>query len=82
MVAITEGMNEAGDLHPAGATWVVSVADPAHPSQIKSAPATIGAAVWSEDASRIYFLAQSKADAPPGYEDLYTITVADGRFAT
>ena len=78
VVAITEGMNEAGDLHPAGATWVVSVADPAHPSQIKSAPATIGAAVWSEDASRIYFLAQSKADAPPGYEDLYTITVADG----
>jgi dipeptidyl aminopeptidase/acylaminoacyl peptidase len=78
LLAITEGMNEAGDLAPAGAAWVLSVADPAHPSQIKSAPATIGSAVWSQDGSRIYFLAQAKTDAPPGYEDLYELTVADG----
>ena len=78
LLAIAEGMNEAGDLAPAGTAWVVSVADPVHPSQIKAAPATIGAAAWSEDGSRIYFLAQSQADAPPGYEDLYAMTVADG----
>ena len=78
LLAITEGMNEAGDLAPAGAAWVLSVADPAHPSQIKSAPATIDSAVWSQDGSRIYFLAQAKTDAPPGYEDLYELTVADG----
>jgi dipeptidyl aminopeptidase/acylaminoacyl peptidase len=78
MLALTEGMNDVGDLAPAGAVWVVTVADPAHPSQIKAAPATIGAASWSEDGNHIYFLAQSQADAPPGYEDLYAMTVADG----
>ena len=78
MVAITEGMNDVGDLQPAGAAWAVSVTDPAHPSQIKAAPATIGAAAWSSDARRIYFLAQSRADAPPGVEDLCELTVADG----
>jgi dipeptidyl aminopeptidase/acylaminoacyl peptidase len=78
LLAITEGMNDVGDLSPAGAAWVVSVADPAHPSQIKSAPPTIGAAAWSQDGSHIYFLAQSKTDAPPGVEDLYEMTAADG----
>jgi dipeptidyl aminopeptidase/acylaminoacyl peptidase len=78
MLAIAEGMNDVGDLQPAGTAWMVAVTDPAHPSQIKAAPATIGAAVWSEDAGHVYFLAQSKPDAPPGYEDLYAMMVADG----
>jgi dipeptidyl aminopeptidase/acylaminoacyl peptidase len=77
LLAISEGTNEAGDLAPAGTAWVLSLADPVHPSQIKSAPATIGAAAWSHDGSQIYFLAQSQADAPPGYEDLYQLTLAD-----
>jgi dipeptidyl aminopeptidase/acylaminoacyl peptidase len=78
MLALAEGMNDVGDLAPAGALWVVTVADPGHPSQIKAVPATIGAASWSQDGSRVYLLAQSQADAPPGYEDLYTMTMADG----
>lgn len=77
LLAISEGMNGAGDLSPAASAWAVSIADPAHPSQIKSAPATIGAAAWSPDESRIFFLAQSQADAPPGYENLYALTLAD-----
>jgi dipeptidyl aminopeptidase/acylaminoacyl peptidase len=78
LLAIAEGMNEAGDLAPDGTAWVVSVADPAHPSQIKSAPTTIGSAAWSPDGSRVFFLAQSQVDAPPGYEDLYQVSLADG----
>ncbi len=78
LLAISEGMNGAGDLSPAASIWLLSTSDPAHPTQLKSAPATIGAAAWSPDASRIFFLAQTQADAPPGYEDLYSITVADG----
>ncbi len=78
LLAICEGMNGAGDLAPAGSAWVVTVADPTHPAQIKSAPATISSSAWSRDGNRIYFLAQSQADAPPGYEDLYELTVADG----
>ncbi|MFP5226086.1 MAG: prolyl oligopeptidase family serine peptidase [Acidobacteriota bacterium] len=78
MLAIAEGLNDVGDLQPAGTAWVVSVKDPEHPLQVKTAPATIGAAAWSPDEAKIYLLAQSKADAPPGYDDLYEMTVADG----
>lgn len=78
LLAISEGMNDAGDLSPAGSAWILKVADPAHPAQIKPAPATIGAAAWSPDQKRIYFLAQSQADAPPGYEDFYAMALADG----
>ncbi len=34
--------------------------------------------MWSPDGSQIYLLAQSKADAPPGYEDLYAMAAAGG----
>lgn len=77
MLAIAEGMNNAGDVEPSATAWIVSASDPAHASQLKSLPATIGIAGWSQDGTRIGYLAQSKADAPPGYEDLYDYTVAD-----
>lgn len=77
MLAIAEGMNDVGDLAPAATAWVVTVADPAHPEQLKSIPATIEAATWSWDGSHIDYLAKSQADAPPGYSDLYDYTVAD-----
>ena len=77
LLAIAEGMNDAGDVAPDATAWTVSVADPAHPSQIKSVPATIGAAAWSHDAASIFFLAQSQADAPPGYEDLYQLALSE-----
>ena len=41
LIAIAEGMNDAGDLAPANTAWMVSVNDPAHPSQLKELPATI-----------------------------------------
>jgi dipeptidyl aminopeptidase/acylaminoacyl peptidase len=78
LLAIAEGMNNAGDLAPAATAWTVALADPAHPAQLKTIPATVGGAAWSEDGTRISYLAQSQADAPPGYEDLYEFTVADG----
>ena len=78
LLAIAEGMNDVGDLAPAATAWMVSLADLAHPAQLKTIPATVGSASWSDDASHISFLAQSQADAPPGYEDLYDFTVADG----
>jgi len=77
LLAIAEGMNNVGDIAPASTAWTLSVSDPAHPTQLKALPATIGAAAWSPDAQRIYFLAQSRADAPPGYEDLYQLTLSD-----
>ncbi|MGA7351995.1 MAG: hypothetical protein WBX06_12605, partial [Acidobacteriaceae bacterium] len=78
LLAIAEGMNDAGDLSPDGTAWVLSVSDPAHPTQFKTAPATIGSAAWSTDGNHIFFTAQSQADAPPAYADLYELTLADG----
>ena len=77
LIAIAEAMNSAGDLAPANSAWMVTTADPAHPAQIKDLPATIQGGVWSEDSKRYYFFAQSGQDAPPGYHDLYALTLAD-----
>jgi dipeptidyl aminopeptidase/acylaminoacyl peptidase len=77
LLAVAEGMNNAGDLTPAASAWILSLSDPTHPMQLKLLPATIAAAAWSQDGSRIEYLAQSKADAPPGYEDLYEYVLAD-----
>ena len=77
LIAIAEAMNSAGDLAPANSAWMVTTADPAHPAQIKDLPATIQGGVWSEDSKRYYFFAQSGQDAPPGYHDLYALTLTD-----
>ena len=77
LLAISEGMNDASDLAPSASSWVVKVSDPEHPAQIKAIPATVDDAAWSPDGSRIWFLAQSRADAPPGYEDLYEFVSGD-----
>jgi dipeptidyl aminopeptidase/acylaminoacyl peptidase len=77
LLAIAEGMNDRGDIEPDGTAWIVSVADPAHPTPLKAIPKTIAAAAWSRNASRIDFLAQAQADTPPGYSDLYQYTLAD-----
>jgi dipeptidyl aminopeptidase/acylaminoacyl peptidase len=77
LLAISEGMNHADELAPSASAWVMKVSDPAHPEQIKAIPATVRAAAWSQDGSRLWFLAQSRADAPPGYEDLYEFSFGD-----
>lgn len=78
LLALCAPMHNEGDISPDTAAWVLTVSDPDHPKQIDSAPKTIGAASWSADAHEIDFLAQAKADAPPGYSDLYALTLADG----
>ena len=78
LVALCEPMHDEGDIAPGATAWVLAASDPDHPRQITSAPKTIGSASWSPDEHRIDFLAQARADAPPGYSDLYALTVADG----
>jgi dipeptidyl aminopeptidase/acylaminoacyl peptidase len=77
LLAIAEGVNDVGDIAPDRTAWIVSASDPAHPAQLKTLPKTIEGAVWSSDSARIDFLAQSQADTPPGYVDLYQYTLAD-----
>jgi dipeptidyl aminopeptidase/acylaminoacyl peptidase len=78
LVVETEAPNGVSDLGPAGSMWLVALNDVQHPGKLNSIPPTASGVVWSPDARSIYFLAQARQDAPPGYDDLYQFTVADG----
>ena len=78
LVVETEAPNGVSDLGPAGSMWLVTLNDVQHPSKLNSIPPTASGVVWSPDARSIYFLAQAHQDAPPGYDDLYQFTLADG----
>jgi dipeptidyl aminopeptidase/acylaminoacyl peptidase len=76
LLAITEEPNEASDLGPAGAAWLVSAAAPDKPVKLAGVPATVGhGAAWRPDGAEIVFPAQTPEDAPPGYEELFALTV-------
>jgi dipeptidyl aminopeptidase/acylaminoacyl peptidase len=78
LVVLADRPNDsASEFGPTTTAWVVQVKDPAHPAQIKELPKTIGSMSWSEDGARLYFLADSTRDAPPGYSDLYEMQLKD-----
>jgi dipeptidyl aminopeptidase/acylaminoacyl peptidase len=77
LVVLVDGPNHIGDLGPETKAWLVSVAEPSHPTQIKELPPTIQVGTWSEDGTRLYFLAQAERDTPPGYSDLYSFNLTD-----
>ena len=74
MAVLTEGPNGVGDLGPAGTVWLVGVGDLAHPVKT-DLPPTAGGIVFKADGSLV-FTAESKQDAPPGYDDLFEKPVA------
>jgi dipeptidyl aminopeptidase/acylaminoacyl peptidase len=76
LVVDAEAPNGVDELGPAGSTWVVMAKDLAHPQKVAEIPATAGAAVWSHDGNEIVYEAQAKRDAPPGYGDLYELSLA------
>jgi len=78
LIVTTDGVNNAADLGPAKRAWMIDADDPAHASPVASLPPTIGGGAWSEDGKEFFFLAQSEADAPPGYSDLYSMATASG----
>lgn len=78
LIAICRPMNGEDDVARAATAWVLRVDRREHPTQIANAPKTIEAAVWSADDDALYLTAQAKADAPPGYSDLYGLTLAGG----
>lgn len=77
LIALAEGQNNSGDLGPDTTAWLVTIANPAHPTQIKELPVAIETGAWSEDGSRFYFLSQATRDAPPGYRDLYAMNLSE-----
>lgn len=75
LFAVVEGANGIGELGPASFAWMVKVADAAHPTKITAVPATVGPAVWSQDGQSLFFLAQARQDAPPGYDDVFRLSL-------
>ena len=75
LVAISAPMNDQDDVEPAASAWVLAAADPGHPKAIEAAPKTIEAAAWSYDGKELYVIAQARHDAPPGYSDLFRLTL-------
>ncbi|MEO7207836.1 MAG: alpha/beta fold hydrolase [Steroidobacteraceae bacterium] len=77
LIALSEGSNHAGDLGPSMSAWLVDSLNPNQPAQLHELPATIRGGTWSEDDSRFIFRAQAKPDAPPGYDELFTLNLDD-----
>ena len=77
LIVEVEAPNGAGDLGPAGSAWMVSLSDPQHPTKLQTPPDARGF-TWSRDSDRLYFLAPTKVDAPPGVSDLYEFTIQTG----
>ena len=77
LMASIEGPNHVSDLGPETQTWLVQVGDLAHPARIKELPNTAERIAWSEDGTRIYYLAHSERDTPYEYLDLYSMKLSD-----
>ena len=73
LLVITEAPHEASDLGPARAAWLVDAAAPAGLARLDAIPATVRAAAFTPDGSRIIFAAQTPDDAPPGYGELFAL---------
>jgi dipeptidyl aminopeptidase/acylaminoacyl peptidase len=73
LLVFTEAPNEASDLGPAGAAWILDAANLDHPVKLERVPATVGGGSWSADGTSIAFAAATPEDAPPGYDELYLL---------
>ncbi|MGC1423564.1 MAG: prolyl oligopeptidase family serine peptidase [Terracidiphilus sp.] len=73
LLVIIEPPNDASDLGPAGAAWIVDAAAPAKPTRLAYVPTSVGGGVWNADGTSIVFAASTSQDAPPGYDDLYLL---------
>ncbi|MGC1297815.1 MAG: S9 family peptidase [Alloacidobacterium sp.] len=78
LLVLAEKPGNAGDLGPAKSAWLLKAADLDHPEAVKQIPPSVAQVTWAEDDKRIHFLAQAEQDSPPGYNDLYEFTFADG----
>jgi dipeptidyl aminopeptidase/acylaminoacyl peptidase len=78
LIVVTEQPNEASDLGPAAATWLISPTALDKPIALKAIPATVRPSfAWREDGSEIVFAAQTPEDAPPGVEELFALALPD-----
>jgi dipeptidyl aminopeptidase/acylaminoacyl peptidase len=73
LLIFNEAPNEASDLGPSGSAWILDASAPLKLTKLESVPATIAGGAWSVDGNSIVFAAATPDDAPPGYDDLYSL---------
>ena len=80
LLVVTDPPNEVSDLGPAAQTWLVNTGALDKPVQVKGIPATVrGSFGWNSDGSEVVFAAQTPVDAPPGVEELFALSLAEGK---
>jgi len=78
LLVATEKPNDASDLGPAGAGWLVDAASPEKATSVDGLPATVGRVAWQRDGNGLVFAAQTPEDAPPGYDELFALPMDNG----
>ncbi|HTB95774.1 MAG TPA: prolyl oligopeptidase family serine peptidase [Terracidiphilus sp.] len=77
LLVLREPPNDLGDLGPAGEAWMVDAANPEKATKVDGVPATVGGGVLTPDGNTMVLGAQTPEDAPPGYEELFALSVTD-----
>jgi dipeptidyl aminopeptidase/acylaminoacyl peptidase len=78
LLAIAEKPNDQSDLGPANSAWLIDAATPQAVRKVDAIPATVGGAAWSPDGSGVVFAAATPEDAPPGYDELFALSIING----
>ena len=75
MLVFTEAPNNASDLGPAGAAYLVDAAAPDKPAKLDAVPVTAQGGAFNTSGDGIVFAAQTPEDAPPGYDELFGLSL-------
>ncbi|HET7103346.1 MAG TPA: prolyl oligopeptidase family serine peptidase [Terracidiphilus sp.] len=75
LLVFTDAPNNLSDLGPASAAWLVDASAPAAARKLIAAPSTVSAGAFSPGGSSVVFAAQTPEDAPPGYEELFSLAL-------
>jgi dipeptidyl aminopeptidase/acylaminoacyl peptidase len=79
IAVVTEAPHHASDLGPARHVWLVTLAHPEKPESLDESPVNVNSLEWDAAGRELYFSAQAKRDAPPGYPDLFVDDLATHR---
>ena len=71
IAVVTEAPHHASDLGPTRRVWLLALAHPEKPEPLDESPVNVNSLEWDATGRELYFSAQAKRDAPPGYPDLF-----------
>ncbi len=75
LLVFTQAPNNAADLGPAAAAYLVDATAPEKPAKLDAVPATVQGGAFDTGGDAIVFAAQTPEDAPPGYDELFGLSL-------